>query len=465
MKMINKLAGCLVAVSLLSATSCTKILEQQPGSSLDASTAFTTPQTVAAGVAGIYNGLQSGNYYGLRYWALTDLYADIIRHTGTFPSFAQVANRNILSDNIEVQNMWNTIYSTINRANNVIAAIPAVTDPAFTNKATLEGEARFLRALAYFDLVRLWGGSVDGYGKPGGLGVPLFTTPTLTIEDATPKARATEQQVYAQVVADLDFAIANLPAGPRVGRASGDAAISLKSRLELYRGNNAEAEALATQVINKYRTSTDFGGLNPNYADNWLMQAYNSEKIFELQYDATNTNSIAFFYFTGAYGGRNEITAATDLAAKHEAGDKRLPVNVTTASVTAPANKTLKYTRPAGTDNVTIIRLAELYLIRAEARAKQNKLLEAKADVDMIRARAGLLATPAITQAALLEAIEQENLLEFAHEGHRFFDLRRNNREDAVLGLTGQNEFKARWPIPQREQQTSGNVITQNPGY
>lgn len=465
MKINNKLAGLIIGVGLLSATSCTKILDQEPGSSLDATTAFNTRQAVAAGVSGLYSGLQSGNHYGLRYWALTDLYADVLRHTGTFPSFAQVANRAILSDNVEVTNMWNTLYSTINRANNVIAAIPGVTDPAFTNKAVLEGEARFVRALTYFDLVRLWGGSLDGYGKPGGLGVPLFTSPTLTIDDAQAKARATEEQVYSQIVSDLDFAIANLPTTLRRGRASADAATALKARLELYRGNNAQAEALATTVIDKYKGATAFGGLAPNYAELFLTQNQTPESIFELQYDATNTNSIAFFYFTGAYGGRNEITAATDLAGKHEAGDKRLPVNVTTASAIAPANKTLKYTRPAGTDNVMIIRLAELYLIRAEARANQGKLLEAKADVDVIRARAGLAPTTALTQGDLLLAIEKENLIEFAHEGHRFFDLRRNNREDVVLGLNGQNEYKARWPIPQREQQTSSDVIKQNPGY
>ena len=463
--MKNKLAGWLIAASLLSATSCTKILDQQPGSSLDAGTAFTTRQAVAAGVAGIYNSMQSGNYYGLRYWALADLYTDVLRHTGTFPSFAEVVNRNILSNNVEVTNMWNQIYITINRANNVIASIPGVTDPAFTNKAVLDGEARFARALAYFDLIRLWGGSLNGYGQANGLGVPLFTDPTLTIENAQAKARATEQQVYTQIISDLDVAIANLPTGQRVGRPNVDAATGLKARLELYRGNNAQAEALATTVIEKFKTATTFGGLAPTYSDLWLTQNVKPESIFELQFDATNTNSIAFFYFTGAFGGRNEITAATTLAAQHEAGDRRLPVNVTTASTQAPENKTLKYTRPAGTDNYMVMRLAELYLIRAEARAKQNNLAGAKEDVDVIRARAGLGGTTAATQADMLAAIEKENLLEFAHEGHRFFDLRRNNREDAVLGLTGQNEFRARWPVPQREQLTAAGVIEQNPGY
>ena len=466
MKMKNKLTGLLVAATFLGATSCTKILDQQPGSSLDATTAYTTPTAVAAGVSGIYDGFQSGNYYGLRYFALTDLYADVLRHTGTFPSFAEVANRNILSNNVEVTNMWNTIYSTINRANNIIAAIPKVTDPAFTNKDVLDAEARFARALCYFDLVRLWGGSLTGYNKPGGLGVPLFLEPTLTPENAAPKARATEQQVYEQIVSDLDVAIAKLPTAQRIGRPNVDAALGIKARLELYRGNNAEAEALATEVIDKYKAATAFGGLAPTYTDLWLTQNVKPESIFELQFDAVNTNSIAFFYFTGAYGGRNEITAATTLAAQHEAGDKRLPVNVTTASTLAPANKTLKYTRAAGTDNYIVLRLAELYLIRAEARAKLGTdLVGAKEDVDLIRARAGLPPTTAATQEELLAAIEKENLLEFAHEGHRFFDLRRNNREDEVLGLNGQNEYKARWPIPQREQQTSGNTVEQNPGY
>jgi hypothetical protein len=465
---IKKIIYTLLILSV-AGTSCKKILEQDPASSLDASTAFTTRQGVEAGVLGIYSTLQSGNYYGLRYWALADLYADVLTHTGTFPSFAQYGNRQLLPDNTENTAMWSAIYDGINRANNIIAAVPGINDPAFNKEAAL-GEARFLRALMYFDLVRAWGGSPNGYNQSGGVGVPLFTEPTLTPENAAPKARSSEADVYALINSDLDYAIANLTTTRRSGRANVDVATALKARFELYRGNWAEAEALATTVIDKFKSATAFGGLVPgnSYASLWTTQNVTPESLFELQFDATDANSIAFFYYTTSLGGRNEVSSAAALATAHEAGDLRLPVNVTTASSTppvVPANKTLKYTRVAGTDNYIIIRLAELYLIRAEARAKQGKLPEALEDVNLIRRRAGLPNTTAASQDEILLAIEKENYIEFAHEGHRFFNLRRNNREDAVLGLTGQNEFRSRWPIPQREVLTSNQTIEQNQGY
>lgn len=474
MKMKNKILGVIIVAGVF-AISCKKILEQKPFTALDAATAFTTKQSAEAGVLGVYSALQNAYYYGLRYWALADLYSDVLVQTGTFPSFAQYANRSVLPDNVENTNMWNTIYNGINRANNVIAAIPNIGDPSFTNKNALLGEARFLRALMYFDLIRMWGGSENGYNQSGGKGVPLFVTPTLTPEDAAPKPRATEQEVYTQIVSDLDFAIANLPATNRNGRVNTDAANALKARMELYRGNNAQAETLATQVITKYASATTYGGLATDYASLWLLQNQKPESIFELQFDPTDANSIAFFYFPTTLGGRNEIASSTLLDSAHERSDKRLPVNFSKASSTPPIvadNKTLKYTRVNGIDNVIIIRLAELYLIRAEARAKiGTNLIGAKADVDLIRARAGLAPTTAVTQADLLTAIEKENYIEFAHEGQRYFNLRRNNREDAVLGLTGANAYKALLPIPQREVLTGGKdanglyIIQQNTGY
>ncbi|HYH13645.1 MAG TPA: RagB/SusD family nutrient uptake outer membrane protein, partial [Flavisolibacter sp.] len=390
---IKKAIYALLIVSI-AATSCKKLLDQEPASSLDATTAFTNRQAVEAGVLGIYSALQSGNYYGLRYWALADLYADVLTHTGTFPSFAQYFNRQLLPDNTENTAMWSAIYDGINRANNIIAAVPNINDPAFNKEAAL-GEARFLRALMYFDLVRAWGGSVNGYNQSGGTGVPIFTDPTLTPEGAAPKAKSAEADVYQLINDDLDYAMVNLPAARRTGRANIDVATALKARFELYRGNWEQAEVLATTVIDKFKSTTAFGGLVPgeNYASLWTTQNLQQESLFELQFDQTDANSIAFFYYPTALGGRNEISSTTTLAAAHEPGDIRLPVNVSVATTTTPvipANKTLKYSEVAGTDNFIIIRLAELYLIRAEARAKQSKLTEALEDVNLIRRRAGL---------------------------------------------------------------------------
>ncbi|MFN4912563.1 MAG: RagB/SusD family nutrient uptake outer membrane protein, partial [Bacteroidota bacterium] len=151
-------------------------------------------------------------------------------------------------------------------------------------------------------------------------------------------------------------------------------------------------------------------------------------------------------------------------ALAHEVGDLRRGINVTVAAPGIPANKTRKFSRTAGDDNIILIRLAELYLIRAEARARKtpSDIAGAQADLNVIRTRAGLAPTTAATTADLILAIQQERRIELAHEGHRWFDLRRYNNYGAV-GIT--EAFRSLWPIPQREVLTSGNIITQNSGY
>ncbi len=459
---MKKIQIAILAAMLAGSVSCNKILEQEPQSSLDANTAYSTRQGVEAGLRGIYDALQSGNYYGLRYQLFADMTADNINHTGTFPSFAQIFNKQILADNVELTNMWNTIYNGINRANNIIASAEKITDPAF-NKGNAIGEARFLRALMYHDLIRYYGGSEAGYNK-GGVGVPLFSTPTLTPTDAAPKAKATEAEVNEQILADLDFAIENLT-GVAISRANVNAANALKARVELYNGNWSAAEAAATAVIEKLGTGP-LGGLSDDYRSLWSKKNVTPESILELPFYIDDANAIAFFYFPGGNGGRNEVTSSAALGSAHEAGDRRLPVNVSVLDNTSdpriPANKTLKAFRVAGDDNVILIRLAEVYLIRAEARARQGNVEGAQDDLDVVRNRAGLEDTPADTQDELLTAILAERRVELAHEGHRWFDLRRYNMiED--LGIT--ESFRALWPIPLREVQTSGGIVEQNDGY
>ncbi|WP_172644665.1 RagB/SusD family nutrient uptake outer membrane protein [Flavihumibacter sp. ZG627] len=455
----------VISAMLMGSASCDKILDQEPQGSLDATTAFSTRQGVEAGLRGIYDALQSGSYYGLRYQAFADMGADNINHTGTFPSFAQIFNKQILADNVELSNMWNAIYNAINRANNIIASAELITDPAF-NKSSAIGEARFLRALLYHDLLRYFGGSPNGYNKSGGVGVPLFTVPTLAPSDAAPKARATEAEVNQLIMDDLNFAIENL-SGVSIARANVNAANALKARVELYNENFAAAEEAATAVIEKYEAAP-LGGLADDYRSLWSKKNVTPESILELPFYVDDANSIAFFYFPGANGGRNEITSSPGLAAAHEANDKRKMVNVSVLDNTSdpriPANKTLKAFRVAGDDNVILIRLAEVYLIRAEARARKASpdIAGAQSDLNVVRTRAGLPATTAATTAALVTAIENERRVELAHEGHRWFDLRRYNKI-ASLGIT--EPFRALWPIPLREVQTSAGVVEQNDGY
>ncbi len=451
MKSFLKIFALAFVVSVFPA--CESNLELEPYTALDASTGFKTKPDIEAAMLGAYNAIQSSNYFGLQLQVLPDLYSDIVSHTGTFPTYAQVFNRQILADNSNIQGTWNTLYVAINRANNVIASAPGISDPSF-NANNMIGEARMLRAYHYFNLLALFGGMPSGYNKTGGLGVPIFTTPTLSADDAAAKPRATEAEVWALILEDINFAVANLAVTNGNGRANKNVALALKARMHLYRGEWAQAEAAATEVIASGRHSLQS---TSTYANIWLSQN-SSEAIWELQFDINNTNSIAFWYLPTSSGGRNEFTSTASLRTAHEPGDVRLAVNVTTA----PANKTLKYTRVNGTDNVLLVRLSEMFLIRSEARANQGKLTEALADLNVIRKRAGLADAALTTADAIVDAVLKERRVEFAHEGHRWLDLRRTGRWNAT-GLT--EEFRSRWPIPQREVQTAGTVIAQNPGY
>jgi hypothetical protein len=472
MKLNYKLVLTLVSLSAVLGTSCQKeTLDQKPQASLDATTAIKDAASLTAATLGIYSGFQSGNYYGLRYFIFADLYADNMSHTGTFPSFATIANKQILPDNTELGSMWNSMYSTINRANTVIAAIPSIADQSVVKDNVL-AETRILRANVYFDLIRYWGGSKTGFNQAGGVGVPLVLTPTLVEADAAPRARASEATVLGQVITDLDFAIgistfANKNVTGRVGK---DYAKALRARVALYMGDYATAQTYATELITSTRYALTAGA---DYKNIWALKN-TSESLWEVQYEPTNSNSIAFYYYTTATGGRNEIATASGLNTAHEAGDLRQLVNASTTGGAASNLKTLKFTRVAtGDDNVVMFRLSELYLIRAEARAQiGTDLVGALSDVNVVRARAGLAVSAAATTADLMTAILKERRVEFAHEGHRFFDLKRTNTLSSTLGaslfgISGvyDNTFRALWPIPQREVLTSGGIIAQNTGY
>jgi starch-binding outer membrane protein, SusD/RagB family len=455
-KMKKRFFQILAMTALLFAgASCEKNIEIDPESALDASAGFKTKQDVEAALMGCYSNLQSANYTGLRYWLLGDLHADILTHVGTFPSFAQFANKTLFPDNTEIANMWLDMYRGIGRCNTVIASAPAVgtKDPSFNARAAA-GEARCLRAFHYFNLLKAFGGSPTGYNQAGGLGVSLITTPTLTTADAQPVKRASEAETWNLILADLDSAIASLPTTVGTGRVNRRVATALKARAQLFRGDWASAETLASSVITTGGYTLMTGA---NYANQFLSPNL-SETIWELQFDATNTNQVAFFYYPTANGGRNEVSTSTALNTAHEANDVRKAVNFTT---TAPASKTLKYSKVGGTDNIQMIRLSEMYLIRSEALAQQNKV-GAIGELNKIRLRSGLAAATDSTQAGLLTALEKERRIEFAHEGHRWFDLRRYNKTNLV-GIT--QTFRNLWPIPQREKDTSKGVIAQNPGY
>jgi hypothetical protein len=435
---------------------CSKILQQKPFSSLDATTAFTTGPAVTAGLLGAYNTFQQPEYYGTDYTILCDLEADNLNHTGSYPTYEQVKNRAITPDNTNIQNTWNRIYQGINRVNTIIADIPNIHDASFDSAAAM-GEARFLRAFMYFDLMREWGGTPSGYSDPNGVGVPLILTPTFIATDATPHARSTAGQVFAQILEDVNFAIANIPSTNAAGRANTLAAQAFKARVELYTGNydGAAADALAAIQLTS-------GNLEPNYPNIWLTKNDVPESIFELQFSATNQDGLYFYYY-----GRDEVATSGNLAAAYNLSDTRLPVNyfLGTDASGKQVYATSKYDLADGSNDITLIRLAEMYLTHAEGviRGSNPNIATAVSDINTVRTRAGLGPTTAATIADVETEILLENRLEFPHECHRWFDLRRLGLAASTFGVT--DSTKILWPIPQYEVLTSGNVIAQNPGY
>ncbi|MDB5139346.1 MAG: SusD family protein [Mucilaginibacter sp.] len=443
----------LLAVTSISA--CKKALDQQPQASLDATTAYTTKQGVEAGIVGAYDGLQGTGYYSLNFLLFSEMYADNIQEVGTFPTFAQVFNKTISADNVDIATMWNAIYVVINRANNILASAPSIADPSFAKDRAI-GECETLRAMAYFDLLRMFGGGPNGFNQSGGLGVPLRIKPTLVAADAYNVPRATEAAVFTQILADLTDAIAKLPTtSVSGGRVNKYVATALLARVQLYRAQYTDAEAQASAVINSGAYALVPGA---SYGSNFSPTSSSSEIIWQIPYSSTDANNIAFYYFPTTKGGRNEVSSTASLLAAIEPGDIRQPFDYSTN----PNAKQGKYVNVSpGIDPVNLFRLAEMYLIRAEARAMENtpaSLIGALADLNVIRTRAGLLPSAAATQADLMTAIIKEDRIEFAHEAHRFFDLRRVNQTG--IAQSARNLF----PIPQSEILNSGGVVTQNPG-
>ncbi|SNR40963.1 RagB/SusD family nutrient uptake outer membrane protein [Hymenobacter mucosus] len=430
----------------LGSAACDKAINVEPSNSISSDTGFTTKEDAAAGLLGVYDALQLTDYYGVGFPTISDLISGDVAHVGTFTTtLGLIAQNQAQPDNVQIQNTWDAIYATINRANYLIQESEKITDPAFP-KLTTQAQARAIRALSYMNLVGLWGGSPQGYGYSGGLGVPLRLVPTVAIGESTaPIARASEAEVAAAIRADLDFAIENLATG--VGnRVTKNAALALRARFELRMRNYADALKFASQVP-----------ASAGFATAALTATTTPDAIWQLTYSATDTNLYAFWWYTT--GGRNELNPGVNIAAAHPAGDKRLAVNVVTGGLTQ------KYTRTTTRDDpFNVIRYAEVVLTIAEASAQTGNLVNAAAQLNIIRSRAGLAPTTATTADALVRDILLQRRLELAYEGNYWFDLRRTNMVQTALPTYNQT-FRNLFPLPNREIQLANGVLTQNPSY
>ena len=428
-----KILKYIFSIGLLtSLSSCEKYLDVKPLESIsDTQTIFDKSSSETA-IRGVYSSLASANYYGTTFQSIGYLSGDNIEWTGSQSQVQEFINKKVNADNSTIQSAWTAIYVTINRANNVIAKVPAVTDPLLTEtlKNQLIGEAHFIRALAYFDLARTWGG------------VPIITKPTANPTENRGIARSTQAETYAQVLKDLETAEPLLPLTTDRYRATRKTVWALRSRFHLYQKEWAKAEEYSTKVLTdvSYRLLKPFNTFFANDARG------TQESVFEIFYSSNEPNTHRGQWQPQTNGGTRQWAPNATLVAL--LNDPK--IGGTRSTLVAKDNQNrwygnLYYRTPA-TDPTYVIRIAVLYLIRSEARANQDKLSDALSDLNAVRDRAGLVASTATTKDNVLLAIENERRVEFALEPHRWYDIVRTGRASQVFNVTDNNKLLL--PIP-----------------
>lgn len=425
------------------------VLDVEPEDAIPADEAFQDKAGIERGILGSYSSLQSLSYFGRTYIIFADLAADNLVHPpdATASDYAEVDNNAILPENGAVSGIWGSLYEGINNANNVIVKVPGIPNMSESEKNVALGELYFIRALNHFNLLNYFGA------------VPLKINPTVGV-NALDAGRDPVEDVYASIVEDLTFAEQNLEKSVSVKtRATKYGAKALLARVYLYKGEYELAHEKADEVI------TEGGYILPDDFAEVFAADGSEETIFEIDFTEVDRNRIAEYNFPKSLNGRREVAPSPELINLFLPDDERKNVSIAYDGINAYANKYNDLSK--GADNVIVLRLAEMYLIRAEAEAhiSGGSISSVKDDIDVIRLRANLTASTGSTIDELLVAVENERRLEFAFEGQRWFDLVRTGRATEVLPTVTDTD-KTLFPIPAGELQTNNSPeMIQNPGY
>lgn len=443
------------------AGACKKFVEiPPPDNQLSSNLVFTDDKTAEAAVVGLYSSMNAYNSSFANYMGnfLPAFSTDDFKYALSSATLNEFSENNLLPSNTYVRYLWNPVYGYIYHANAILEGIAGTDQLTEAGRNQFIGETKFLRAFYYFYLVNFFGD------------VPLILNTDYKTNTSLP--RTDKADVYDAILDDLLDAQSKLvddyPAAERV-RANKAAATALLARVYLYLQQWDKAEAEATKVINdnRYRLPDDL---------NNVFLKTSEEAILQLQAINKSTAGVntweGFSIVPFAVGSRSYYNLYDSFLDAFEPGDERK--NAWTNSYTI-ASGTFYYPykykiRTASTvqEYSMVLRLAEQYLIRAEARAQQNDLDNAKDDVDAIRDRAKLPLLPDnLSKEEMLLAIEQERRMElFGEWGHRLFDLRRTGRAMTVLSPIKPDlqETDLYYPIPLDAMKTNPN-LEQNEGY
>lgn len=460
----------VIALFTLIATSCEEALNLSPQQSLSTDLAFSDKRSAQGSLIGVYSQAQDLEVFGSMPQTIAEYQADNVEFIGSFPTLQEIYTYNTLSDNGSISTIWRDNYGLILAANAVIKNVPGVEDPAFSQaeKDQYVGEAKFLRAITYFNLLNMFAQPINvaGADSPG---VPLVLEP-FEGEIELP-ARASVGAVQLQIKADLEDAVSGLNgqnAGP--GRATATAARAMLSRLHLYRGEYAEAASFGQQVLGAAGL-----GLAPNHN---FWSSTSSEDVFSIinlaiDNGRTGSGGWASYYMPAEDGARGDCPMSAELIAAYaeEAGDLRF------SSLSKVGANGLTYSTKFpdainNTDNSPVIRYTEVVLNVAEALAEQNGPNQESLDlVNSLRTRAGLAAwtlDQVGDKATFVSLILNERRKELAFEGHRKMDLLRKGLPLRSTGpqasVATPNAPKTILPIPQREIDLNTSLV-QNTGY
>jgi hypothetical protein len=448
---MKKIKSIITILALLVLTSsCEKYLDLEPHQSLDESAALSSDGNVKTVLVGAYATLRSSAIYGGCILRNSELSAGTgeIMWQGTYNAPREIFNHQIIPANGDITDQWMRSYEVINVCNNVLSALDVV---VAADKGTVEGEAKFLRSLMFFDLVRFYAKNYEPGTTNSQLGVPLVLTPTRAITGQNNIGRSTVEEVYTQIITDLTTAASLLPDENGVYATSG-AADALLARVYLQKGDYTNAREAANRVINSGNYS-----LNDTYEEAFNIEEFTSEDIFATQFTSQDgINQMTEFWSTTEYGGRDgDIEILDGHLNLYDPADERLYL----FWIGNDAYRSGKWNTQYGI--VNLIRLAEMYLIRAECNQRLGTSVGRSAllDYNQIHTRAGLPPVASVT----LDDILFERRLELAHEGFKLHDMKRLKQN---VGTIPYNSPTLVYPIPAREIEANPTLASQqNEGY
>ena len=458
------IGGLLIAFSTI--VSCKKLIElpANPPTQITRQEQFSDSASAMSAVAGVYTYTHGEGipYSDGFFTTSTALSANEIALSGANNIQAQFYEYMLTSSNGDLSNLWTSPYSAIYQVNDVLDGITGNSKLSASFVKQITGEMEVTRAFYYFNLVNLFGG------------VPLVTSTVYSTNAQLPRASTTA--IYSQILTDLNDAVKKLPVGyPSAGhiRPNLYTALALLAKVHLYQGQWSAAFGAADSVISQGGFS-----LEPNLNDVFLDGS--QEAIWQVPLENGGSGTTEASTFLPYYAGEVPGYIVTDsLLSQFEANDQRktnwLAFSVVgTQTLYYPFKyKVTNVSSSAPAEDYMLLRLAELYLVRAESAAELNNLAIAVADINTIRTRAGLAPVYPATQADVLAAVRKERRTElFCEWGNRWFDLNRTIKDsnypstgNIIKVLNGYNPIKDNvYPIPQ-SQITLNSHLIQNPGY